>query len=72
MPNTLPDPSRNAFWRGPDGKVHKVHVYDQTVKTYSNEYFDNTRRGIMYKNGRKISHATRVKLIVWRTEVWFR
>lgn len=61
----------NAFWKDPSGRTRKVTITNETAKMYHIEYFDNERRGTMFKAGRKISHATRVRLIVYKTEVWF-
>lgn len=59
-----------TFYRDPAGKVHRVHVLDVGKKMTLIEYLDNARRGTMFRNGRRINHATRVRIYVYHAQLW--
>lgn len=59
----------SLLWKDPAGAWHRVTVIMQSHRSSTVEYFDNTRRGICMKAGRKYNHATRVRVVVWNTEL---
>lgn len=62
---------KQAFWTDAAGVAHKVTIVEEKVSTATIEYFDNSpgKRGVTYKAGRKYSHGTRVRVVVYKTEL---
>lgn len=58
-----------TFWTDPAGVTHKVEVLEQREKTSTIEYFDNARRGEIWRRGRRYSHATRTRVVVYTHEL---
>lgn len=61
--------SSKTFYTDPAGAGHEVIVVETGKKMTLIQYFDNTRRGTMFKAGRRISHATRVRVWVYNNEL---
>ena len=57
------------LWRDPAGVTHAVTVETETKKTATIQYLDNARRGDRYVAGRRYNHATRVRVVVYKTEL---
>lgn len=62
---------RTALWRDPSGRVRRVTVAKWGPRTATVEYFDNDRRVIRWKAGRRVNHATRVAVVVYHSELTF-
>jgi hypothetical protein len=62
--------STYTLYHDPCGVSHQVTVVETVGKNMSLiEYYDNDRRGIRFKNGRKYSHATRMRVLVYNHEL---
>ena len=59
------------LWRDPAGVTHRVIVETETKKTATIQYFDNARRGERFVAGRRYNHATRVRVVVYKTELTY-
>lgn len=62
---------KQAFWTDAAGTTHKVNIIEVRQSQTLIEYFDNRpeARGVTWKHGRKYSHGTRVRLLVWHNEL---
>ena len=58
-----------TLWKDPTGVWHRVTVVKKEHRSATIEYFDNARRGSTYRRGRRYSHATRVRAVVWLGEL---
>lgn len=58
-----------TFYTDPAGASHEVVVVERGKRMTLIQYFDNTRRGTMWKAGRRISHGTRVRVWVYNHEL---
>jgi hypothetical protein len=58
-----------VLYTDPTGVTHQVNVLERRAKTSTIEYLDNAKRGETWKNGRRYNHATRVRVVVYNTEL---
>lgn len=57
------------LWKDPAGAWHRVTVVERGARTATIEYFDNARRGETWRRGRRYSHATRTRVVVYLREL---
>lgn len=58
-----------TFYRSPDGQSHQVTVVEVGKKMTLIQYFDNSRRGDRWKNGRRYNHGTLTRRWVYNHEL---
>ncbi len=58
-----------ALWTDPAGKAHRVTIVDRGISTALIEYWDNEHRGSVWRRGRRYSHGTRRRTIVYLADL---